>query len=129
MKVERIRIVRITEATAVWLAVSAVFILVPLPDTFSGLVLVYLGAVVIEIVAVAVVASLVLERRLPPLWVSGPRDGRATVVMLAVGAVALVTLLGVWALIGHTPRTMWIVYMGMTYAMTVAGILSRRQLV
>jgi hypothetical protein len=128
MKVERIRIVRITEATAVWLAVSAVFILVPLPDSFSGLVVVYAGAVLVEIIAVAVVSSLLLERRLPQLWMSGPRDGRATVVMLAVGAAAFVTLLGVWASIGHAPRTMWIVYMGMTYAMTVAGILARRQL-
>jgi hypothetical protein len=42
---------------------------------------------------------------------------------------AFVALLGVWMLIGHGASTMWIAYLGMSYAMTIAGILARRQLV
>lgn len=128
MRVERIRLVRITEATTVWLVLAATFGLVQLPGSALEL-LAFCGAVLIVIVLVAVVVTLALERRLPRLGLHDPYDGRATRVALAVGFVAFFTLLGVWMVIGGTPRTIWIIYLGMSYAMTVAGILTRRQIV
>jgi multisubunit Na+/H+ antiporter MnhB subunit len=128
MKVDRIRLVRIAEATAVWLAMAAAFIFVPLSGSPSGF-LAFVGLVLLVVVGVAVVSSLALERRLPSLWPGDPYDGRATRVAMAVGVAAFVALLGVWMLIGHGASTMWIAYLGMSYAMTIAGILTRRQLV
>lgn len=126
MKIERIRLVRIAEATAVWLTMVAVFILVPLPGSPSGL-LAFVGVAIVVVLGVSVVASLALERRLPSLWPGVPNDGRATRVAGAAGVAAFVALLGVWMLIGHAASTMWIMYLGMGYAMTVAGTLTRRQ--
>ena len=128
MKVDRIRRARIAEATAVWLAMAAAFILVPMPSSPAGF-LAFVGLVLLVVGGVAVVSSLALERRLPSLWPGDSYDGRATRVAMAVGVAAFVALLGVWMLIGHAASTMWIIYLGMGYAMTIAGTLTRRQLV
>ena len=126
MKIDRIRRVRIVEATAVWLAMAAAFILIPLPSSPSGF-LAFVGVVLVVVVGVGVVASLALEHRLPSLRPGDPYDGRATRVAIAVGTAAFVALLGLWMLMGHGASTMWMAYLGMSYAMTVAGILTRRQ--
>jgi drug/metabolite transporter (DMT)-like permease len=119
----RLRLVRIVEISAVWIALVAVFIIWPRATTLDALA-VQIGVGVVVVAVVSVVATLALERRLPKLRNDlPPIGGRGTLALLAVYAGVFVALLMATKIAGLLDRALWVPYVGAAYVMSLARIL------
>jgi hypothetical protein len=126
MESDRSPLAQSAEATLVWLSLVAFFILWPIPSSPSGLA-VELVAGLALIVAVSVASALAFEHRMPALRMGpGPTSSHERVALMSLGGIVFVVLLAAVLITGSWPRWMWVAYLGMGYAMTIAGINRRR---